>query len=457
MDAQAHVEGRSVRSRRQVLLWGLAGPVVAAMLVPGFAASSAYGLVADSTLPPLATTTTSVIAPVESPLPPPDLPAPVGDIASPLIETIVEAPATPGAEASPQPPPEGGNADKDPPPGDPGPGSPAPNGAGGGSAAPGDVASRPIVDPPARASTAAAGLDRPESVTPPPPALTEPAPSAELVRDAVADASTRQARRDRLVAPEHDRTMVVRSTDALADLLDRLELTPTEAARLVAPFPLLGRATFELRGDGSALFDATSRSAVLASFDGIVTVEPGAAVRLVTPSGTTFLYRGLELAPHVVDGRRVQKASVLGFTKGSFRYSIITPGGLLVDPMAYLDRWLAEAIEVANSFAVAPSASSRAVVLSRRQAAQADLLFAPKPAEAVTASSGGTDLGRLQTISTARNAGLAGLLLALSAFGAWGFRRWARARSRNEVVVAGWSIGDLAELADADEVMRKSA
>lgn len=269
----------------------------------------------------------------------------------------------------------------------------------------------------------------------------------------------------------YTRSTGLRSTAALFERLSALRLAPNQVARLMAPFPVAGRATYsddwglprtgpgELARthEGVDVF-ADRGTPVIASSDGTVGRMAtgglgGVSLRLVASDGTFYYYAHLDrFAPGLTDGDRVTKGRVLGFvgstgnaagTPAHLHYEIHPRGAAAVPPVPYLDRWLAEAGESIAMLSAAP-ASARSSIL--REELKQRATRNPIATAETDAPSSGRDLGPLRTISSNRSVGFAGLLVVLAAV-AWGLRRWARLRSRPEVVNEGWVMADLAKLA----------
>lgn len=256
-----------------------------------------------------------------------------------------------------------------------------------------------------------------------------------------------------------------RSTGPLFDRLAGLRLAPNQVARLLAPFPVAGRASYSddwglpRHGPGDLARThkgvdvfADRSTPVIASVDGVVSgmttagVLGGTSLRLTAPDGTFFYYAHLDrFAPGVSEGDRVARGRVLGFvgntgnaagTGPHLHFEIHPEGGAAVPPVPYLDRWLAEAAQLIDTLAAAPVAARSSVLRGEldQRAARSD---AANTADGSTAAGPGD----LQTISAGRDVGIGGLLVVL-AVAAWYTRRWARLRSRQTVAPEGWSILD---------------
>jgi hypothetical protein len=128
----------------------------------------------------------------------------------------------------------------------------------------------------------------------------------------------------------------------------------------------------------------------------------------------------------------VTKGTVLGFAVGPLSYSIVGSGNRAgayeVDTMTYLGRWLDEATVAAEAFGAAPTPAARNAVLSARQSARVDALFAGKAA----GPAGAADVARGLLAGAKTAATTPGLpLLPLALIGAvWFLRR--RSSSRSE-------------------------
>lgn len=338
------------------------------------------------------------------------------------------------------------------------------------ASAPPAPGSSPVAPP---TSSAASPVPPPEA----PSGVTSPPPESSGSSTAADEAALRRELKVQLSAGgAHTRSAGIRSTAALFDRLVALRLAPNQVARLLAPFPVAGRATYgddwglprtgpgELARthEGVDLF-AERGTPVIASSDGVIARmatagSGGVSLRLVASDGTFYYYAHLDrFAPGVSDGDRVNKGRVVGFvgtsgnatgTPAHLHYEIHPRGGAAVPPVPYLDRWLAEADESVATLAAAP-ASGRTSIL--REELKQRAARNPIVAADTDGPSAGRDLGPLQTISSSRSVGFAGLLAVLAA-AAWGLRRWARLRSRPEVVTEAWTMVDLAGLAVASAV-----
>ena len=161
-----------------------------------------------------------------------------------------------------------------------------------------------------------------------------------------------------------------RTTAELFALLDLLDLAPAALGRLVAPFPVAGLAHYsadfgEIRRDpggvvrqhqGTDVFAARG-TPVVAAARGLVTLgsggRSGSFVVLEAPDGTHYLYAHLDrFAARLATGDTVAKGEVIGFvgTSGNaaataphLHFEVRPAGGAAIDPVPFLDRWLADA------------------------------------------------------------------------------------------------------------------
>lgn len=216
-----------------------------------------------------------------------------------------------------------------------------------------------------------------------------------------------------------------RSSVPILDLLSGRGLTPQLLAALMAPFPLAGPARYSgARGATTADIGVAQRTPVIASADGIVNRVDSSSLRLTGEDGTIYAYGGLsQLAPRVSDGDRVAKGAVVGFVDDSLQFALRPGGGSAVDPVPYLDRWLGEALQRAQSLLASPG--SAAALLRLRPAQGADA--APAGSEAPNATEVLSLDGAQRIVATSGLPllGIAGLLLS-----AWGRGRWWRRMAR---------------------------
>lgn len=267
-----------------------------------------------------------------------------------------------------------------------------------------------------------------------------------------------------------------RSTRAFYDLIEGLGLAPQLVARLLAPFPVAGKAhysddwlahrstpAFHLH-EGTDVF-AAKGTPVIAAADGIVermvrnSAVGGTSLRLTTADGTFYYYAHLDrFAPKLAEGERVQKGDVLGFvgttgnasaTAPHLHFEIHPGGGEAVSPVPYLDRWLGEALQAARTVAGAPVSQS---ALRHASSASGAAASAPPP------EADGTDVSDARPISSSTALPAAGVL-ALIAIG-WKVRRALTRRARLRVAVADaaplrFSEADLLRFAEelADEAV----
>lgn len=194
-----------------------------------------------------------------------------------------------------------------------------------------------------------------------------------------------------------------RSTRALLDVLFGMDMSPALLARVVAPFPVAGEATysddwlnprftpqFHLH-EGTDVF-AAAGTPVVASADGSVVrgVGSGAGgnwIRLTEPDGTYYYYAHLDrFAVGLRSGESVQKGDIIGFvgTSGNaeggtphLHFEIHPKGGAAVPPVPYLDRWLSEALVTATTLKSQPGAAGSIVQLKPSKGAARDALLRP--------------------------------------------------------------------------------
>jgi murein DD-endopeptidase MepM/ murein hydrolase activator NlpD len=186
-----------------------------------------------------------------------------------------------------------------------------------------------------------------------------------------------------------------RSTLALMQMLDGLDLPPATVARIMAPFPVAGAANYSddwgapratptpHSHQGVDVFAARG-TPVIAAASGTVTRSSstgagGNSVRLTAQDGTYYYYAHLErFAPAASNGGKVAPGDVLGFvgTTGNaegglphLHFEIHPDGGAAVPPVPYLDRWLKEATDTARAVADAPSPAVEALRQGRFTAA----------------------------------------------------------------------------------------
>ena len=260
-----------------------------------------------------------------------------------------------------------------------------------------------------------------------------------------------------------------RSTHKFYELIDGLNLTPQLVARLLAPFPVAGKARYSddwhahrsvptaHLHEGTDIF-AAKGTPVIASADGVVgrmvrnSAVGGTSLRLTTADGTFYYYAHLDrFAPKLTEGKRVQKGDVLGFvgttgnassTAPHLHFEIHPAGGEAVSPVPYLDRWLGEALQAARSVAGAPVSQS-----ALRHAASAP----GASASASPSEADGADVSDARPISANTALPAAGVLL-LIAIG-WKVRRALTRRTRLRAAVDSppalrFSEADLLRFAD---------
>jgi murein DD-endopeptidase MepM/ murein hydrolase activator NlpD len=255
-----------------------------------------------------------------------------------------------------------------------------------------------------------------------------------------------------------------RSTSGILVRLSGLSLAPAAMARVLAPFPVSGLARYSADfgaprhvpqphvHDGTDIFAARG-TPVIASADGVVsrmTIDSavsGTALRVTTTGGTFFFYAHLDrFVPHLADGDRVARGDVLGFvgtsgnaegTEPHLHYEIHPLGGAAVDPVPYLDQWLADAAIAAESVQGVPSVSLQLPGspggLSRAGASRTDGVWSARGRE--VAASDASSLGAIDRISVTAIApgglfaGLGALVVVLDR-GRRRSRRRAQARTR---------------------------
>lgn len=160
-----------------------------------------------------------------------------------------------------------------------------------------------------------------------------------------------------------------RDTHDIVAALGAMDDSVAAVAEMLAPFPVAGIASYsddfgaprdggERSHAGTDIF-ADHGTPVIASADGRVThmrtgtLLGGTSLRLTEPDGTFYYYAHLDrFAPGMDEGEPVAKGDVLGYmgntgnavlTPPHLHYEIHPRGGGAVDPVPYLDRWLAEA------------------------------------------------------------------------------------------------------------------
>jgi murein DD-endopeptidase MepM/ murein hydrolase activator NlpD len=166
-----------------------------------------------------------------------------------------------------------------------------------------------------------------------------------------------------------------RSTVELMALLSSLGLSAQAQAQLVAPFPLVGPASYGAGPAGGPSLTvphsqqgvdiaAASGAQVAAAGAGLAAVA-GDMVTVMASDGGSWLYGHLGQVV-VADGAHVAVGDVLGTVRGAgdasgalLHFEIRQAGDRAVDPVPYLDRWLAQALQTAKALAArSVSASS---------------------------------------------------------------------------------------------------
>ncbi|MGH2554443.1 MAG: M23 family metallopeptidase [Actinomycetota bacterium] len=234
-----------------------------------------------------------------------------------------------------------------------------------------------------------------------------------------------------------------RSTAQVIEILEGLGLSEAEIARIIAPFPILGPASygddwgnpryqpyFHLH-EGTDIF-APRGTPVIASSDGVVTRMAtnskvgGTSLRLTAADGTYYYYAHLDrFDPGLDQGQRVKAGEVLGFvgTSGNaeggaphLHYEIHPDGGAAVPPVPYLDRWLAEALATAKSLEAAPAPKGLLSAIGDRV-----LKFAYRAGETVQTAILNQPL--TGSVAAMHAASWAGVLVSAVGLWMWGRRR----------------------------------
>jgi murein DD-endopeptidase MepM/ murein hydrolase activator NlpD len=176
----------------------------------------------------------------------------------------------------------------------------------------------------------------------------------------------------------YDAPIGPRSTGDIFARLGNVLLLPTQIARLLAPFPVVGPANYSDDWGaprhvpsyhphaGTDIF-AQHGTPVIASFDGVIakigrdTTIGGNSLRLVLPDGTFLYYAHLAgFARSIEEGAAVRQGDVLGFvgdtgnargTPPHLHFEIHPGGGEPTPPVPYLDRWLADARVAVDQYA----------------------------------------------------------------------------------------------------------
>jgi murein DD-endopeptidase MepM/ murein hydrolase activator NlpD len=291
----------------------------------------------------------------------------------PLLEELIELI---GSIFEPTP-------ESEPPPGDPSPPPPDPN--------PGsteETAQDPVTGPPA--------LTPPPATTPVAGALEPPiAPTLVVSTENPAVGEARQRASLILELDGIEPALVVRdfvarrgprSTVDLFEILTRAGVSPDKIAKIVAPFPVAGRASYtddwaaprykpEFHfHEGTDIF-AERGTPVIASSDGVITSmvsdthTAGNGIRLTAADGSYYYYSHLDqFALGLSQGDRVGSGDVIGFVGATgnaegglphLHFEIHPNGGAAVPPVPYLDRWLEEALATAKALAAPKSLGQR--------------------------------------------------------------------------------------------------
>jgi hypothetical protein len=160
------------------------------------------------------------------------------------------------------------------------------------------------------------------------------------------------------------RPAAIRSTGPILELLTKLGLSPAQVAKVLAPFPVAGLATYDDDGRG---IHAAPGTPVIATTAGVVSDVRSSSLRLTGRDRTQYGYAALgRVAPGIASGTSVVKGQVLGFTgRSPLDFSIRPRGGAAVSPVPYLDRWLAESLASARTLERAPDGTLRLTVAGR--------------------------------------------------------------------------------------------
>jgi murein DD-endopeptidase MepM/ murein hydrolase activator NlpD len=173
-----------------------------------------------------------------------------------------------------------------------------------------------------------------------------------------------------------------RSTIGVLDQLATLGLSPALIARIFAPFPVAGRATYtddflEPRTAPTPHLHqgidivANTGTPVVASGAGVVRLssamsgddpDGGNAINLVTADGTRYYYAHLDhFTSGLNDGQQVAQGDILGVvgstgdaTGPHLHFEIHPNDGAAIDPASSLDRWLAQAAATAKALRSGP-------------------------------------------------------------------------------------------------------
>jgi murein DD-endopeptidase MepM/ murein hydrolase activator NlpD len=222
---------------------------------------------------------------------------------------------------------------------------------------------------------------------------TADAPVAGLVQPVPVAPSSLSLRSPVLLSTEGDVPFALpssgRSTKSILNVLFGMELPPATLAKVVAPFPVAGEASYgddwhaprftpePHQHEGTDVF-ASRGTPVVASGDGVVTRQDGTAIggnaiRVTEADGTYYYYAHLDrFASGLQSGQRVSKGDIIGFvgTTGDadggaphLHFEIHPKGGPAVPPVPYLDRWLSEALATASTLRAQPGAADSVVTL----------------------------------------------------------------------------------------------
>jgi murein DD-endopeptidase MepM/ murein hydrolase activator NlpD len=211
------------------------------------------------------------------------------------------------------------------------------------------------------------------------PQINMPAqPAAAAASTSTTQASVPSSTRGGISGPSDFHPSGPRSTVEILRILGELKLSSDEVARILAPFPVLGLATysddwgaprhiptFHLH-EGTDIFAARGTPVIASDGGQITRVTLGSEVggnvlRLTASDGTYYIYSHLDqVSPYIKEGGTVLPGATLGSvgTTGNaeggvphLHFEIHPDGGAAVPPVPYLDRWLSEALATAQALA----------------------------------------------------------------------------------------------------------
>lgn len=414
----------------------VASAVFAASMLGGLAGAASGVGIGDT--PPIAPTTTVLPGPIEEIAA--DVGAAVGittTTAPPASTTTTTSTTTPPPTTTPTP--ESQNQAAPP---------PATSQAGG--AAPTGVASQPKPGP---AGAPTGGATEPS--IPVPDAGASNSLAAAPADGLVSAPGSRPATRSVVLLDQPAGFLVLpaggRTSSVVLDKLAGLGLSPAVVASILAPFPVAGPATYT--DDWGALrvgptlhthegtdIMAAAGTPIIASADGVVTGLAindrmgGTSLRLTAGDGSFFVYGFLDrFAPALTEGKGVSSGDVLGFVGSAsegkaphLHYEIHPSGGAAVNPVPYLDRWLADATIVATAVQAAPERATEALAARPRVGVTASTATDRNPPAADARV-----LGRIQVISSSAMLPLWLFALMIGAGVAW--KRMTRRRRRRRL------------------------